>query len=246
MATDTRTGQNQAEAIAAVLVHHDHDLYDLKVRASGRTAVIDTTSSHLFWDQDSRRWVKAAALKYGTHLRTPTGSTATVLGGSTPRDTTGWMWDLTIPGNNDHDFYIQTADTAILVHNCPMSRGGGGVYSLRDPETGAVVRTGRATNLYERQLDHARDPVLGQFRFQVEYRTNVANEQKGLEQMLYDQYPEAQQANGGYNKYSPIDPLNSDKPVWSSYSPSVSVLSLVAGPGFGLAWGRAATRRGGC
>jgi hypothetical protein len=30
------------------------------------------------------------------------------------------MWDLTIPGNNDHDFYITPGDlsTAILVHNC--------------------------------------------------------------------------------------------------------------------------------
>ena len=121
LATDTKTGKNQAEAIAAVLVHQDHDLYDLKVRAAGRTAVINTTSSHLFWDQDSRRWIKAAALKYGTHLRTPTGSTATVLGGSTPRDTTGWMWDLTVPGNNDHDFYVVTAVASVLVHNCGVS-----------------------------------------------------------------------------------------------------------------------------
>jgi hypothetical protein len=31
------------------------------------------------------------------------------------------MWDLTIPGNNDHDFYVVLAssDTAtVLVHNC--------------------------------------------------------------------------------------------------------------------------------
>jgi len=115
LATDTRTGKNHAEAVTAVLVHHDRDLYDLKVRAAGRAAVIDTTSSHLFWDQTSRRWVKAGALKYGTHLRTPSGSTATVLGGHTPRDTTGWMWDLTITPS--HDFYIETVVGAILVHN---------------------------------------------------------------------------------------------------------------------------------
>jgi hypothetical protein len=28
------------------------------------------------------------------------------------------MWDLTIPGNNDHDFYIDTAAASALVHNC--------------------------------------------------------------------------------------------------------------------------------
>jgi hypothetical protein len=28
------------------------------------------------------------------------------MGGSTPADHDGWMWDLTVPGNNDHDFYV--------------------------------------------------------------------------------------------------------------------------------------------
>jgi hypothetical protein len=30
------------------------------------------------------------------------------------------MWDLTVPGNNDHDFYVATVgtSTAVLVHNC--------------------------------------------------------------------------------------------------------------------------------
>jgi hypothetical protein len=29
------------------------------------------------------------------------------------------MWDLAIPGGNDHDFYIVTIAAAVLVHNCP-------------------------------------------------------------------------------------------------------------------------------
>ena len=63
--------------------------------------------------------MKAAALKYGTHLRTPSGSdTAVVTGGWIPRQRDGWMWDLTIPGNNDHDFYIDTTTASVLVHNC--------------------------------------------------------------------------------------------------------------------------------
>ncbi len=28
------------------------------------------------------------------------------------------MWDLTVPGNNDHDFYINTSVATVLVHNC--------------------------------------------------------------------------------------------------------------------------------
>ena len=38
-----------------------------------------------------------------------------MLGGWTPTVTTSWMWDLTIP--TDHDFYIQTAASTVLVHN---------------------------------------------------------------------------------------------------------------------------------
>jgi hypothetical protein len=50
----------------------------------------------------------------------------TVVGGTRPKQHDGWMWDLTVPGNNDHDFYVLTAvDTgvkplnpiAVLVHN---------------------------------------------------------------------------------------------------------------------------------
>jgi hypothetical protein len=28
------------------------------------------------------------------------------------------MWDLTVPGGNDHDFYIDTTIATVLVHNC--------------------------------------------------------------------------------------------------------------------------------
>jgi hypothetical protein len=96
LATNTRTGKAQAEVVAAVLVHHDNDLYDLKIRAGTRTSVIDTTSNHLFFVSGTGggggRWVKAGALKYGTHLRTPGGSDdATVVTGWVPRQRDGWM-----------------------------------------------------------------------------------------------------------------------------------------------------------
>ena len=124
LATSTKTGKTQAESIAAVLVHHDKDLYDLKVRAAGHTTVIKTTRSHLFWNQATHHWTKASALKYGTHLHTPRSGSAIVLGGWTPKVTTGWMWDLTIPGKNDHDFYIRAAANTVLVHNVNEGRAG--------------------------------------------------------------------------------------------------------------------------
>jgi hypothetical protein len=77
------------------------------------------------------------------HLKTPDGQSAVVVGGSVPAAHDGWMWDLTVPGNNDHDFYVFPAqadgsdreyrvgasDVPILVHNdsCGVTpRDGGG------------------------------------------------------------------------------------------------------------------------
>lgn len=122
LATNVKTGKTQAETVTAVMLRRDADRYDLTIRAGHRTAVIGTTRSHLFWNLSQHRWVKAGALKYGDHLRAPGGVTVTVIGGSAPADAVGWMWDLSVPGGNDHDFYIDTAAAAVLVHNCPMEQ----------------------------------------------------------------------------------------------------------------------------
>jgi hypothetical protein len=142
LATNVKTGKTQPETVAAVLVHHDTDLYNLTVKSGHRTTVIHTTTNHLFWDTTTHHWVKAAALHPGDHLRTPAGTVTTVGGGYTPRITTGWMWDLTIP--TDHDFYIDTTVSTVLVHNddCPSigsrmrAAGPGDQYGL--PNQGRI------------------------------------------------------------------------------------------------------------
>lgn len=60
----------------------------------------------------------AAKLRSGEHLKATNGTVATAEGGSAPGDHDGWMWDLTVPGDNDHDFYVAAGDSALLVHNC--------------------------------------------------------------------------------------------------------------------------------
>jgi len=67
-------------------------------RAGNRTAVIHTTSNHPSWDQTTRRWVEAGALRYGN--RRPRLDP--------PRSPPAGCGDLTIPG--DHDFYINRHD----------------------------------------------------------------------------------------------------------------------------------------
>jgi hypothetical protein len=149
VSTSTKTGKTQPGTIAAVLVHHDTNRYDLTVRAHGRTAVIHTTSNHPFWDATTHRWVKACALRYGTHLRTPAGGAATVLGGHAPRDRSGWMWDLTIPGN--HDFYIATIAADILVHNCGKNQG---IYEFPDQWNPGQTYVGKTLNFSTRLQRH--------------------------------------------------------------------------------------------
>lgn len=123
LATNTGTGKTQGEPVTAVMVHHDTDRYNLTIRAGHRAAVIHTTRNHLFWDLSRNKWVKAGSLRQGDHLRTPAHATVTVIGGRAPADAVGWMWDLSVPGGNDHDFYIDVVNTAVLVHNCPMMKG---------------------------------------------------------------------------------------------------------------------------
>ena len=78
----------------------------------------------------------------------------------------------------------------------------GGTYLLRDPETGQVMRTGRTNDLLRREAEHARDPVLKDLEFESVHRTDVYEEQRGLEQMLHDTY------NPPLNKIRPISPSN--------------------------------------
>ena len=136
LATNTATGKTQAETVTAVMVHKDTDLYDLTVQSGGVTSVVQTTSSHLFWDQTTHTWTQAAELHHGNKLGSPDQTTVTVIGGSTPPVTTGTMWDLTVTA--DHDFYIVTAASPVLVHNCP-TEGASSFSSGRGPMTGDVT-----------------------------------------------------------------------------------------------------------
>jgi hypothetical protein len=137
LAANTGTGKTQAETIAAVLVHHDTDLCDLKVAEVRRTAVIGTTSSHFVLGARPRRaWRPVGHGRRRPEIRHPAAHPRRQRRRGRhwrriPREASGWMWDLTVPG--DHDFYIDTVAAPVLVHNCPtmpeMERVGWGLKS---------------------------------------------------------------------------------------------------------------------
>jgi hypothetical protein len=74
------------------------------------------------------------------------------------------MWDLTVPGNNDHDFYVIPVQpvshntynsivgtTAILVHNCSKNQG---IYEFADQSNPGTTYVGKTVNFANRLADH--------------------------------------------------------------------------------------------
>jgi hypothetical protein len=115
-------------------------LDNLAVATSHGSEDIRTTGSHLFWDPYQHQWIASNKLSNGEHLLTANGTVAIADGGTIPKQHDCWMWDLTVPGNNDHDFYVLAVGasvrtyhglagaTPILVHNtgpdCGVPVGG--------------------------------------------------------------------------------------------------------------------------
>jgi RHS repeat-associated protein len=118
LATDPQTGKTQPETVQAVMVNHDTDLMDVEVNTAQGQGTIDSTAHHLFWDLTTKAWTDADQLQSGDQLWTPHEQLATVARTVTVPGAED-MWDLTVA--SDHDFYVVTVDTAVLVHNCPMT-----------------------------------------------------------------------------------------------------------------------------
>lgn len=80
----------------------------------------------------------------------------------------------------------------------------GGTYYLVNPETNQIVRTGRTGNFARRAGEHARDPALAGFQFEIDVvipSSNYAGA-RGREQILYDAIA------APYSKIRGIDPRN--------------------------------------
>ena len=88
------------------------------------------------------------------------------------------------------------------------SQARGGTYLLRNAADGAVVRSGRTNDLARREAEHARDPALAGYQFEPAFRTDSLLQQRGLEQILHDQY------NPPLNKIRPISPSNGNLPIY--------------------------------
>lgn len=81
----------------------------------------------------------------------------------------------------------------------------GGTYVLRNSDD-VVVRTGRTNDLARREREHGREHP--DTTFEVDRRTDDYATQRGREQVIYDQNPQARAENGGRNKQRPVSERN--------------------------------------
>lgn len=117
--------------------------------------------------------------------------------------------------NAQTDILIDVGSTFVPFLAAPVAKLGaeeiiGGTYKLLD-DAGNVSRTGRTNDLLRRQTEHARSPETKNLRFKVDQKTDDYAQQRGREQIIHDQHPEARIENGGLNKQNPISKGNPNR-----------------------------------
>ncbi|MGI8335232.1 polymorphic toxin-type HINT domain-containing protein [Actinomadura scrupuli] len=124
LATDPTTGKTSPKTVLASFGGETYDhLVQITIDTPDHQAgVVIATEHHLFWDKDTRHWVRADRLHPGQHLRTLNGTSMRVTSALTyPGHPT--VRDLTIA--DVHTFYVEAGHTPVLVHNsggCPHLR----------------------------------------------------------------------------------------------------------------------------
>ncbi|GAB6903376.1 hypothetical protein JCM9957A_64680 [Kineosporia succinea] len=137
LATAPETGQDTSRSVTAVMIHHDTDLTDLKIRdGEGRISVVHTTQEHPFWESGEGAWTRAGKLQPGDLLSSPSGDSPRVEGATSFSGSTR-MYNLSVA--KIHTFYVVAGSTPVLVHNaCPHVDLSGVPEDLR-AQTDAVI-----------------------------------------------------------------------------------------------------------
>ena len=198
LAEDPHMHTLDAEPVQAVIADGVKPL--MAVDLSDGSA-ITVTANHPFYVDSGAAfagpgWLPAGQLRVGDHLRTASGRDVVVTG---LRQGVGHAMVYTLTIAHDHTFFVGSAQ--VLVHNAGGPACNSGVYVLRD-ESGNVRRTGRTTNFDVRAGQYGRHAItaLRDFQLAPVYRTANADARRGLEEILYFRYPEAD-----YNSYKAIN-----------------------------------------
>jgi hypothetical protein len=86
-------------------------------------------------------------------------------------------------------------------HSVPVTAKGG-TYTLENPRTGEVMRTGRTNDHQRRAAEHLRNPETGKFEYRRKLDTDDYSVKRGHEQLLHDEHAPP------LDKIRPISPKN--------------------------------------
>ncbi|WP_367323099.1 polymorphic toxin-type HINT domain-containing protein [Streptomyces sp. HUAS ZL42] len=115
--TDPATGETTVrEVVGTIVTEDDKHFVDLTVKGgSGHAEALVSTTTHPFWVESERAWIKAGDLEPGMRLRTADGSTVT-LTATRSFEERRRTHDLTV--EDVHTYYVHAGETSLLVHNC--------------------------------------------------------------------------------------------------------------------------------
>jgi len=175
----------------------------IRLYVEGVESPLELTPGHRLFSEDRAAWMQACQLIVGENLRTKAGPRRIVSIGAK----LGVHRVFNIEVETDHCYCVSSI--GVLSHNngCAQEGPKGGTYKLKDVD-GNVERTGRTNDLKRRQGEHRRDSNTKDLEFEVDRRTDDYAAQRGREQDIYDQHPEARVENGGLNKNKPISDRN--------------------------------------
>ncbi|MBU2670463.1 hypothetical protein KOI35_43875 [Actinoplanes bogorensis] len=112
LATDPVSGVTAGEPVIALYQSRDLLLADITVvDDQGRTAVINTTQDHPFWNATTRTWTVALALSPGDRLTSGRVVSVEALTGART------MWNAGV--NRLRTYYVMAGGMPVLVHNMP-------------------------------------------------------------------------------------------------------------------------------
>lgn len=152
LAHDAVTGGEVPATVERVFTHEDVPT----LRVSTTEGVVETTATHPFY-VEGRGCTPASELCEGDVLHSLDGAVVRVVSvQATGRART--VHNFTVAGLHNYHVATSTGQT-ILVHNdnaCTEVRdpAKGGVYTLNDPDTGEILKTGRSNDLVRRQGEH--------------------------------------------------------------------------------------------
>jgi hypothetical protein len=176
-----------AEVLDVLLEHED-----------GRRELLTATDEHPFAVEREAgpEWVDAGELRAGDRVIADEG--AATVQSVARRVAPTEVFNLVV--ESAHAYLV---GDGVLVHNGDGCLPKGGTYKLRDPESGRVRRTGRTNDLERRKLEHGRNPETKDLDFEVDRRTDSYEAQRGREQRIFDEHPEAD-----LNRMRPISQNN--------------------------------------